>query len=196
MTTVVLASASPRRQELLALLVSNFETRSANIDEAVHHGEDPGEYVLRLSRKKAASIATHCPGRVVIGADTCVAINQSIMGKPLDRGHARRMLASLSNTTHHVFTGITACRDGEESSHCVRTAVTFAPLSSDLIESYLDTDEPWDKAGAYAIQGRAGSFVTAIDGSYSSVVGLPLLEARLLLKGFGVDVCWAGPSHE
>ena len=191
MTTVVLASASPRRRELLGLLLPSFESCSADIDESVQAGEKPGDYVSRLSREKALSVFENYPESAIIGADTCVAINQTILGKPEDREHARRMLTSLSDSTHDVFTGISVCLNETVHTRCVHTAVTFAPLCQDLIENYLDTEEPWDKAGAYAVQGKAGSFVTAIQGSYSSVVGLPLLEARLLLQEFGVAVSWS-----
>jgi len=180
----------------LGLLLPAFETCSADIDESVHAGEKPGEYVSRLSREKALSVVDNYSESVIIGADTCVAANQTILGKPEDREHARRMLTSLSDSTHDVFTGISVCLDGIVHTRCVHTAVTFAPLCKDLIESYLDTDEPWDKAGAYAVQGKAGSFVTGIQGSYSSVVGLPLLEARLLLQEFGVAVSWSGAAGD
>ncbi len=185
---VVLASASPRRRELLALLVKDFTCEPTHIDETERPGESPESYVHRLAREKAA--ASPQSDALVIAADTTVAIQNTILGKPADRADAERILLSLSGRSHEVHTAIAVRFGARVESRLVSTLVTFAAISRSLLNQYLMTEEPWDKAGAYGIQGLAGSFVTRIDGSYSAVVGLPLAETRELLSGFGLTPQW------
>lgn len=181
---VTLASASPRRRELLSLLLEEFACFSADIDETPKLGEMPADYVLRMAVEKASAL-TNRQG-AVIGSDTVVVLSGNILQKPVSVEDARGMLAALSGQTHQVMTAVAIMINGELITTGCTTEVTFAPLEERLIEAYLATDEPWDKAGAYGIQGLAGSFVRSIDGSYSSVVGLPLCETRELLEGVGI----------
>ena len=177
--SIVLASASPRREELLKLLVSHFVISPAHIDETALGGELPEQYVLRLAREKASAIEIE--ESLVIAADTTVTVDGLILGKPENRTDAREMLKRLEGRYHWVHTAVAVRWQEQLLSRLVSTRVQFAALSDDLIDAYLDTDEPWDKAGGYGIQGLAGSFVARIEGSYSSVVGLPLRETRELL---------------
>ena len=185
---LVLASASPRRRELLDQLGVRFLVDPAEIDESRHDREPPGDYVLRMAREKALAVAARFgdKDRVVLAADTTVALDDDVLGKPRDHFDGLAMLALLSGRTHSVFTAV--CLHGPEgiSSELVETRVEFIQLSRATCEAYLATDEPWDKAGAYAIQGMAGAFVRSIHGSYSNVVGLPLCETWQLLQAHGV----------
>lgn len=189
--SLVLASASPRRQELLAMLRPNFECLPSDIDESISAGESASDYVHRMAVEKAQA----CPiqDAVVVAADTSVVLDEQILGKPANTDHARTLLRNLSGRTHRVLTSVAVRRGKICRSVTVETEVDFVSLSDDLIACYLLTDEPWDKAGAYGIQGFAGSFVSAIRGSYSSVVGLPLVETRELLADFGLAPMW--PTH-
>ena len=188
---IVLASKSPRRKALLALLVPVFDCLPSDIDESVREDELPAQYVARVALEKA--LACNVTDAVVIAADTSVVIDNEILTKPLNRADARRMLKRLSGRSHYVLTAVTIRQNTDLLSRLVSTAVTFDLLSDELIEAYLNTDEPWDKAGAYAIQGYAGSFVAKIDGSYSAVVGLPLQETRILLSSLAIHPAW--PVH-
>jgi septum formation protein len=181
---ITLASASPRRRELLALLVEEFDCFSADIDETPIAGEAPEDYVLRMAMEKASSLQNQ--QGAVIGSDTVVVLSGNILQKPVSIEDARGMLGALSGQTHHVMTAVAILTNGELMTTVSTTEVTFVPLEKPLIEAYLGTNEPWDKAGAYGIQGLAGSFVRSINGSYSSVVGLPLCETRELLEGTGI----------
>ncbi len=185
---VVLASASPRRRELLGLLVRNFICMTPDLDEAVLPAEAPADYVARLAEAKARAV--NAGSALVIAADTAVTIDGLILGKPADPADARAMLRKLSGRSHEVVTGLSVQSGECMENRVIRTQVEFTLLSDGDIEHYLGTDEPWDKAGAYAIQGRAGTFVKRIDGSYSSVVGLPLAETKRLLARFGVMPEW------
>jgi len=179
---LVLASQSPRRRELLALLGLPFRVQPAAVDETPHPGEAPAAYVARTAADKARAIS----GPAVLAADTAVVLDDSILGKPVDRDDARAMLERLSGREHSVLTAV-ALRRGEAAwAVTVRTAVTFDRLDRARIDAYLATDEPWDKAGAYGIQGLAGAFVRSLTGSYSNVVGLPLVETRELLLAAGL----------
>ena len=190
---IVLASASPRRKALLGLLMANVTTIPSDIDEAHRPGEPPETYVARMAREKALA----CPEsiRLVLAADTTVTLDNCVLGKPENHADARSTLTQLSGRSHTVYTAVALRKEDVLKECTVATQVTFADLSSALIESYLSTDEPWDKAGAYGIQGLAGSFVTAIDGSYSSVVGLPLAETRSMLAEFGVQPNWTAMTR-
>ena len=181
---VILASASPRRRELLSLLLEEFDCCSADIDETPISDELPEDYVLRMAVEKASAVKNE--RAVIIGSDTVVVLSGNILQKPTSVQDARGMLSALSGQTHQVMTAVAIMIDAELMTIISTTEVTFSSLEMPLIEAYLATDEPWDKAGAYGIQGIAGSFVRRIDGSYSSVVGLPLCETRELLEGAGI----------
>lgn len=187
---VILASASPRRRELLSLLLEEFDCCSADIDETPISDELPEDYVLRMAVEKASAVKNE--RGVIIGSDTVVVLSGNILQKPASVEDARGMLSALSGQTHQVMTAVAILINGELMTTVSTTEVTFAPLEKSLIEAYLGTEEPWDKAGAYGIQGLAGSFVRSIHGSYSSVVGLPLYETRALLEGVGIRTRMAG----
>jgi len=176
--TIILASASPRRTELMALAGIEFSVVPADIDEAVLPGEKPAEHVMRLSREKADAVAGTTNGRYFIGADTVVVLEERIMGKPADEAEAFRMLAALSGRDHEVITGFSVFDkvSGIHLSRCVRTEVTFKELSEREIRSYIASGCPMDKAGAYAMQGGAVHFIRSICGSYTNVIGLPMTE--------------------
>jgi septum formation protein len=188
---IILASASPRRAELLRSDAIPFTVDAANISEEAHPGERPVEYAERLAREKAELVATRNPGKLVLGADTIVVVDDEILGKPRDKADATRMLRMLSGRAHEVITGVcvalleTGNRKLETSSE--RTTVYFAPLSPAEIEAYVATGEPMDKAGAYAIQGIASRWVSKIEGDYANVVGLPVALVWKMLQKFPND---------
>ncbi len=185
--TLILASASPRRRELLEQLGVAYDCRPADIDETPQAGEKPADYVRRMAQEKARSIAPAAePGSVVLAADTTVVLDDDVLGKPRDHFHGLAMLARLSGRSHSVLTAVCLLGPGGEDCELVETRVEFQQLSREVCEAYLATDEPWDKAGGYAIQGLGGAFVRAIHGSYSNVVGLPLAETWQLLAAHGV----------
>jgi septum formation protein len=185
---LVLASASPRRSELLRSVGLEFDVLPADIDESTRPGESPFDYVGRLSREKAATVAAHVDAdAVVVAADTTVDVDGRILEKPLDDADARRMLSLLSGRTHLVHTGVTVSwfpetRAPATRTSVVETAVRFVELTERTIDWYLATGEHVGKAGAYGIQGAAGAFVERIDGSVSNVIGLPLAETLALLS--------------
>jgi len=175
---IVLASASPRRSELMALAGIVFDVLPADICEDVLPGEQPAEHVMRLSREKSQVVAGKTEGRFFIGADTVVVLDGRIMGKPADDNEAYEMLSELSGRTHEVITGFTVFdRDTDVCvSRSVATEVLFKTLTVQEINAYIATGCPRDKAGAYAIQGGAVHFVRSINGSYTNVIGLPMTE--------------------
>jgi len=183
---IILASSSPRRRTLFEFLEPNFTCIEPNVDESRTVGETPKDYVMRLAAMKASSV--DAKGALILGADTTVTIGDTVLGKPDDREDATRMLSLLSGRSHHVLTSVAARCDDVIETCLVSTKVTFAQLSARAIACYLDTAEPWDKAGSYAIQGRGGVFVQSIEGSFSSVVGLPLAETKALIANFGVGL--------
>ena len=184
---LVLASASPRRSELLQQLGVTFTCEPADIDETPLAHESPQDYVERMAREKALSVAAHHgPNPAVLGADTTVVIDGDILGKPADRMAAMATLARLSGREHSVFTAVCIACEGATLSALVETAVIFSVLDQPTVEAYLDSGEPFDKAGSYGIQGLGGALVSAIRGSYSNVVGLPLAQTRELLTANGV----------
>lgn len=185
---LVLASASPRRRQLLDQLGVRYSVDPADIDETRRAGESPAAYVERLAREKAQWVAARYrdTGDAVLAADTTVHLDDEVLGKPLDHFDGLAMLARLSGRSHSVLTAVCLCSDGGSSVQLVETKVEFIQLTRELCEAYLATDEPWDKAGGYAIQGMAGAFVRRIEGSYSNVVGLPLCETRELLIAQGI----------
>lgn len=174
---LVLASASPRRAEILRSVGWDFETLPVDIDETHTDGEDAVDYVERLSREKAEAAARCVPDGLVLGADTTVVVDQDVLGKPRDEDEARSMLRRLSGRWHAVLTGVTLIRGGEVRKSVVAhetTRVLFAPMTDEEINWYVATGEPMDKAGAYAIQGRAALFIEKIEGEYWNIVGLPM----------------------
>jgi septum formation protein len=175
---LILASASPRRKEMLTDLGLDFEIMTAQVDEEVQHGESPEEFVKRAAIEKALDISRKQPDAWVIGADTIVVHDEEILGKPKDGNDAQRKLMRLSGTMHRVLTGFCLQREIDEKtiSRVVATEVYFSPFTEEIAAAYVATGEPLDKAGAYGIQGRGGFLVEKINGSYSNVVGLPLAE--------------------
>lgn len=182
---IVLASASPRRAELLTAAGFTFEIAPAEIDETPRDEEAPGEYALRVAREKAAATWRLHPDSAVLAADTVVVAAGAILGKPADARDATRMLGLLSGSTHRVQTAVVLRANGREASSVEETSVRFRPLSADEIAWYVATGEPDGKAGAYAIQGRAARFVDRIEGSWSNVVGLPVATVYAMLKAAG-----------
>jgi septum formation protein len=179
---IVLASASPRRAELLRAAGIPFEIVPAHVDESPLPGEAADLYVRRIAQAKARAVAGEAIGRLVLAADTVVVVGGEILGKPVDRGDAERMLQLLSGRHHEVLTAVTIGGETRLES----TTVEFSVLSDAEIHGYVASGEPMDKAGAYAIQGLASRFVTRIDGSYSNVVGLPVALVYAMLKSNGV----------
>jgi septum formation protein len=169
---LILASASPRRQELLRTARIPFTVRPADVDETPLPDEPPEAHVARLAEAKAR--ASWCPGEITLGADTVVTLDNLILGKPKDSTDARRMLRQLSGRTHQVLTGVCLYDGVKAETGFEKTEVEFLELSDEEIDSYVAGGEPLDKAGAYGIQGEASKFVRRIDGCYFNVVGLPL----------------------
>jgi septum formation protein len=183
---LVLASASPRRRELLAQAGFTFDVISADVPEVRKPGEDPIRFVTRLAREKAeAVLANHpvTPDTMILGADTIVLVDDEVLGKPQDAADAARMLRLLSGQTHQVITGVCLAKGRERQRAAEVTFVRFATLSDEEIAEYVATGEPLDKAGAYAIQGRAGRWVPRIHGCYFNVVGLPLALVSSMIEG-------------
>lgn len=196
-TALVLASASPRRVELLGRLLgaNHFEILPADVDESPLEGEPPTELVARLAAAKAEAVAVARPDSIVVGADTVVDLDGEVLGKPRDANHASQILGRLSGSSHLVHTGVAVYapdRDGSVGHHfrvwVEEAEVTFGALSTAEIEAYVTTGEPLDKAGAYAIQGGAAAFVTALVGDADTVIGLPLGKLGRELARLGVNV--------
>ena len=183
---LILASASPSRADLLAAAGFAFDVTPVEIDERVLAGEQATAYVERLARQKTRLAARRNPGRPVLGADTAVVVDDRILGKPADAAEAAVMLRMLSGRSHDVVTGVAVCLDGREAGEVACTRVRFLQLSDAEIAWYVASGEPFDKAGAYAVQGLASRFVESIDGSYSNVVGLPVATVCRLLRHLGV----------
>lgn len=187
---LILASASPRRAELLRAAGFEFDVLPADVDETIDIEETPDGYARRIALAKAQAIVTQADGRPVLGADTVVVVDGNILGKPLDADDARRMLRLLSGRDHAVLTAVCLAAHTRESrrmeTHLERTTVEFSQLSEAEIDWYAATGEPLDKAGAYAIQGLASRFVTRISGSYSNVVGLPVAAVYQLCTRAGL----------
>ena len=187
---LVLASASPRRLELLRQIgIEPDAVDPAEIDEAALKGELPAEHAGRLAFAKAMAVASRHPESYAIAADTVVACGRRILPKAEEAGTARRCLDLLSGRRHRVFGGLIAIApDGRRGARLVRTLVTFHRMTAEQLEAYLESGEWRGKAGGYAIQGRAAAFIRAVNGSYSNVVGLPLYETAQLLRGLGFPV--------
>jgi septum formation protein len=181
---LILASASPRRRELLRQVGVAFNVVVAAVNESVLPGESPAAYVLRVARDKALSVlAREGDALPVLGADTAVVLGDRILGKPDSRADAIAMLQGLSGQTHEVYSAVVLAAAAGRVLDCLNiTRVTFAQLDRAWIESYCDTGDPMDKAGAYGVQGRAAEKITRIEGSFSGVMGLPLYETCRLLR--------------
>lgn len=198
--TIYLASASPRRRELLKQIGVRYEVlllrthpSRLDVDETPLAGESPRDYVLRLARAKAVAGAMACHARrlrffPVLAADTTVTLDGEILGKPADRAEAESILTRLSGRRHEVLTAVAMAFDSEVQVALSASTVEFAPLDPLRIKRYIAGGEPHDKAGAYAIQGRAAAFIARLEGSYSGVMGLPLFETSQLLQKFGIEV--------
>lgn len=191
MTQIYLASRSPRRGELLGQLGVSFEVLPSDVDESVLPGEAPEQYVLRLAREKAAVCVQRLaqqglPALPVLAADTTVCIDGMILGKPEDDADAEAMLRRMADRWHMVHTAVAMADANRVEVALSSTQVEMAPLSEAQISAYVASGEPRDKAGSYGIQGRAGTFIRRIEGSYSGVMGLPVYETAQLLKQFGV----------
>ena len=177
----ILASASPRRADLLRAAGFDFEVVAADADETRRPGESPEDYVRRVAEAKAAAVARQRRGVAVVAADTVVVVDEHILGKPADDEDARRMLRLLSGRTHEVLTGVTVASGASQTAIDV-TTVEFSPISAEEVDWYVASGEPADKAGGYAIQGLASRFIRGIEGSYSNVVGLPVDLVYLMLS--------------
>jgi septum formation protein len=199
---IFLASRSPRRRELLQQIGVRFEPllfregarADADTDEAVKSGEDPEAYVRRIAQMKAnaawqrVTMRRGLQKKPVLVADTTVALTNEILGKPVDRVDAERMLSLLSGTRHRVLTAVAITFEGRTELAVSESHVTFGVLEPERIAAYAASGEPFDKAGAYAVQGRAASFIERIEGSYTGIMGLPLYETTRLLAKFGIAV--------
>jgi septum formation protein len=199
---IYLASRSPRRRELLAQMGVKYEPllfregprQDDDTDEAVRPGEPPDDYVRRVTRLKAEAawkrivMRRGLQRKPVLAADTTVALAGEILGKPVDRADADRILRTLSGTQHRVLTAVAVAFESRLEMAVSESLVTFAPLDEARIAAYVQSGEPFDKAGAYGIQGRAGAFVSRLEGSYTGVMGLPLYETAELLRKFGIVV--------
>lgn len=186
--SILLASASPRRHELLKQLDVTFVVAATNIDESIIDGETPRDYVTRMAREKALKGLEQTMGLMpALGSDTIVLLNDRILCKPESRAEAESMLRSLSGRTHHVYSSVAIALEPDNVLDTINiTAVTFGDMPTDWISHYCQSDEPMDKAGAYAVQGGTGQYIRRIEGSYSGVMGLPLFETAELLRRAGV----------
>ena len=181
---LILASGSPRRRELLSLYTTDFTVCASDFDESAVTADTPAQLVEKLARGKCLAVAAQQPGTVVLGCDTVVDVNGEVFGKPHSVEDAKRMLRALSGTTHQVHTGVCISDGSRTESFVDSCRVTFFPLSAAEIDFYASTQEPYDKAGAYAIQGRAALWLDRIEGDYYTIMGLPLSRTVQLLGHF------------
>ena len=184
----ILASASPRRRELLQQIDASFEVKVSSVEEVTGGNLAPAEIVVENAVRKAKAVAEAFPGDAVLGADTIVFLDGRVYGKPKDGEEAKAMLRALAGREHEVATGIAWVHAGEVFTDVETTRVFFAPLTEEAIDAYVKTGEPLDKAGAYAIQGRAAQFIESLEGSFSNVVGLPLYAVCRLAGKAGVNL--------
>jgi septum formation protein len=184
---IVLASASPRRRDLLRSAGIQFEVDAPIVDETRRPSEVAEAYVVRMAREKAAAIAARHPARVVLAADTIVVVGERVFGKPSDAADAAAMLRALSGRSHLVLTAVAVARRGVVRATVDQTTVRMRRIEDEEIDAYVSTGEPLDKAGAYAIQGGAQAFIESIDGALDTVIGLPVGRARALLHEIGVE---------
>ena len=185
----ILASSSPRRRELLASIGVAYDIVPPHVPEEHRPGEAPEEYVARLSRDKAEAVARQHPAQWIIAADTTVLLGDQLLEKPADKRDAARMLSLIAGRTHTVYTGVTLQNLGRQYSETrvAESEVRMLPLSASDISWYVETGEPLDKAGAYAVQGIGGMFIDSIHGSYTNVVGLPLAMLFQMMRKVGID---------
>ena len=192
---VILASASPRRKEVLQNTKLNFDIQKSDIEEVILENESPEDMVVRLAYEKAFDVAKRNTDRLVIGADTIVALDNEVLGKPKDQNEAYQMIKRLSNKTHKVITGISLInlKENKIIKDYVVSFVTFKDLSEDSIKDYINTNESLDKAGAYGIQGYGALLVKNIQGDYFNIVGLPISRLSDLLKNhFDINLFYGG----
>ena len=186
---IILASQSPRRKELMGQIGLKFKVISPNVDEHMEGNPSPAQLVEELSLRKARAVERQADGEVlIVAADTVVALEGTVLGKPEDEREAFAMLSALSGNRHYVYTGVTVLRDGRAVTQHEVTTVTFRELEPDEISSYIATGEPMDKAGAYGIQGLGALLVSGIEGDYFNVMGLPVYRLGRILAGFGIDL--------
>lgn len=187
---MILASQSPRRKELLGQMgLRGFKVTSPEVDETVDEHLPPAQVVEELSRRKAMAVARHADGDdLIIAADTVVALEGAVLGKPADQREAIAMLTALSGNRHYVYTGLTVIQGDRVVTQHECTTVTFRELEPEEISHYIATGEPMDKAGAYGIQGLGAMLVSGIEGDYFNVVGLPIFRLSRILAGFGLDL--------
>lgn len=180
---LILASSSPRRKQLLSLITEDFLVDVSDADETLPEGISPAEAVCLLAERKARAVADRrAPCDTVVGSDTVVVLDGAILGKPANRADAARMLSALSGRTHHVDTGVCVLHGGEKRIFLSGADVTFAPMTAPEIDAYLDTGEPFDKAGAYGVQGMGARFIERIDGDFYAVMGLPVQKLYAALR--------------
>lgn len=184
MKKLILASGSPRRKELLSLYTKDFAVCVSDFDEAAVTAQSPAELVEKLARGKCRSVSDAHPGEVVLGCDTVVDVNGEVFGKPHSVEDAKRMLRALSGATHQVHTGVCVSDGTRTESFVDSCKVTFFPISEEEINAYTATPEPYDKAGGYAIQGRAALWLDRIEGDYYTIMGLPVSRVIRLLERF------------
>jgi len=193
MSQLILASTSPRRAELLRQIGVSFTQCAVEIDETPHSGESVAQTALRLARAKAeAGVRAAAPTQAVLAADTLIGFERAALGKPRDRDDFLAMLRHLSGRQHEVYTAVALAQANEIKAFLSVSHVSFRPLFENEMIAYWDTGEPADKAGGYAIQGLAGTFITRLEGSYSGVMGLPLFETAELLRQAGIPIWQAG----
>ena len=185
---ILLASGSPRRRELLKQLAVTFKVAATDVDESIITGETPKDYVVRLAREKALAGYQQSGGVMpALGSDTIVLLNDEILCKPESRAEAENMLQDLSGRTHHVYSAVALALAPDNIMDTLNiTAVTFGKMPTEWIKQYCQSDEPMDKAGAYAVQGGTGQYIRRIEGSYTGVMGLPLFETAELLRRAGL----------
>ena len=184
MNHLILASGSPRRRELLSLYTTDFTVQVSDFEETGVEAATPAQLVEKLARGKCLAVAAQHPGQVVIGCDTVVDVKGEVFGKPRDPEDARRMLRALSGSTHEVHTGVCVSDGTRTESFVDSCRVTFFPISEEEITRYIATREPYDKAGAYGIQGRAALWVDRIEGDYYTIMGLPVSRTVQLVERF------------
>lgn len=191
--SIILASASPRRQQLLRQMGLTFTVEVANIDETISSHDLPKEAVRRLATQKAFAVATaHSMDDVIIAADTIVSLDGRILGKPSNAEDAKRMLRMLSGKTHHVLTAFTVIKGAQNHTRVDEALVQFRELTDNEIDDYVATGEPLDKAGAYGVQGEGGRLIASIHGDYYTVMGLPIGHLASILHRFGVHITGEG----
>lgn len=190
MVPIILASASPRRKELLANLGLNFKIKVSQVDETMEGDIPPAQQVEKLAERKAAAVASETAEGLVIGADTLVVFAGKPLGKPANRQEAVHMINELQGKSHEVLTGLAVidAATGQSVVTHQTTAVHFKPMTREQVERYVSTGEPYDKAGAYAVQGKASIFIESIQGCYFNVVGLPVSKLADALRVFGVEI--------